>query len=92
MIIGQRRAIAFEETVKVPYIDQYLNLLVLDKTVREEISSGHDLFQLGNAGVNSRGYCSAFTFSGGEQQKRAGRLLLGKRNRVRLAKRFHQLF
>ena len=59
MLIGQRRAIAFEETVKLPYIDQDLNLLVLDKTVREEISSGHDVFQLGNAGVNSRGFCSA---------------------------------
>ena len=79
-------AIALGDTVKISYVDQDRDSLDADKTVWEEISGGHDVIQLGNAEVNSRGYCSAFNFRGGDQQKRTGMLSGGERNRVHLAK------
>ena len=90
MIAGQLEpdsgAIALGNTVKLSYVDQDRDSLDADKTVWEEISGGHDVIQLGNAEVNSRGYCSAFNFRGGDQQKRTGMLSGGERNRVHLAK------
>ncbi len=52
----------------------------------EEISGGLDQLQLGKREVNSRAYCSAFNFKGGDQQKKVGALSGGERNRVHLAK------
>ena len=57
-----------------------------DKTVWEEISGGLDQLMLGKREVNSRAYCSAFNFKGGDQQKKVGQLSGGERNRVHLAK------
>ena len=45
-----------------------------------------DQILLGKKEVNSRGYCSAFNFKGGDQQKKVGQLSGGERNRVHLAK------
>lgn len=63
MIVGQRRDCARGARETFVYRSGS-GLLVLDKTVREEIPSGRDAFQLGNAEVNLRGYRSTFTVSG----------------------------
>ena len=52
----------------------------------EEISEGLEVLPLGDAEMNSRAYCSAFNFKGGDQQKKVGLLSGGERNRVHMAK------
>jgi energy-dependent translational throttle protein EttA len=74
------------ESVRLGYVDQSRDSLDGSKTVWEEISGGLDQLQLGKREVNSRGYCSAFNFKGGDQQKKVGALSGGERNRVHLAK------
>ena len=49
----------------------------MNKTVREEIFSGRDAFQLGNAEASLRGCRTAFTFGGDDQQMRIGMLSAG---------------
>jgi ATP-binding cassette ChvD family protein len=78
--------IAIGETVKLGYVDQSRDALADNKTVWEEISGGNDIIYLGKREINSRGYCSAFNFKGGDQQKKVGMLSGGERNRVHLAK------
>jgi ATP-binding cassette ChvD family protein len=73
-------------TVKLGYVDQSRDALGDNKTVWEEISGGNDILYLGKREINSRGYCSAFNFKGGDQQKKVGQLSGGERNRVHLAK------
>ncbi len=46
-----------------------------DKTVWEEISAGNDIIKLGKHEVNSRAYCGAFNFKGGDQQQKVGNAL-----------------
>ena len=90
MITGQekpdRGTITIGESVKFGYVDQSRDALDGSKTVWEEISGGNDIIYLGKREVNSRGYCSAFNFKGGDQQKKVGQLSGGERNRVHLAK------
>ncbi|MEM6487595.1 MAG: energy-dependent translational throttle protein EttA, partial [Pseudomonadota bacterium] len=90
MITGQETpdggSIAFGDTVKLAYVDQSRDALAADKTVWEEISEGADVIHLGDAEVNSRAYCGAFNFKGGDQQKKVGLLSGGERNRVHMAK------
>ena len=74
------------ETVKLSYVDQSRDSLEGNNSVWEEISSGNDIIKLGDAEVNSRGYCSSFNFKGGDQQKKIHSLSGGERNRVHLAK------
>jgi ATP-binding cassette ChvD family protein len=74
------------ESVHLGYVDQSRDSLDGKKTVWEEISGGLDQLMLGKREVNSRGYCSAFNFKGGDQQKKVGQLSGGERNRVHLAK------
>ena len=74
------------ETVKLSYVDQSRDSLDNNNSVWEEISSGNDIIKLGDAEVNSRGYCSSFNFKGGDQQKKIHSLSGGERNRVHLAK------
>ena len=74
------------ETVKLSYVDQSRDSLDGNNSVWEEISSGNDIIKLGDAEVNSRGYCSSFNFKGGDQQKKIHSLSGGERNRVHLAK------
>jgi ATPase subunit of ABC transporter with duplicated ATPase domains len=54
--------------------------------VWEEISGGAEVIALGDATMNSRAYCGAFNFKGGDQQKKVGLLSGGERNRVHMAK------
>jgi ATP-binding cassette ChvD family protein len=90
MITGQEKpdagTITIGETVHLGYVDQSRDALDGSKTVWEEISGGNELILLGKKEVNSRGYCSAFNFKGGDQQKKVGSLSGGERNRVHLAK------
>jgi ATP-binding cassette ChvD family protein len=74
------------ESVQLGYVDQSRDALDPKKTVWEEISEGNDILYLGKREINSRGYCSAFNFKGGDQQKKVGQLSGGERNRVHLAK------
>jgi len=78
--------IAVGESVQLGYVDQSRDSLDGKKTVWEEISGGLDQLQLGKREVNSRAYCGAFNFKGGDQQKKVGTLSGGERNRVHLAK------
>jgi ATP-binding cassette ChvD family protein len=73
-------------TVQLGYVDQSRDSLDPDKTVWQEISDGLDVLELGKRTMNSRAYCGAFNFKGGDQQKKVGQLSGGERNRVHLAK------
>jgi ATP-binding cassette ChvD family protein len=90
MITGQDKpdegAITIGESVQLGYVDQSRDALDAKKTVWEEISGGNDVLYLGKKEINSRAYCSAFNFKGGDQQKKVGMLSGGERNRVHLAK------
>ena len=74
------------DTVKLAYVDQSRDALDANKTVWEEISGGAEQIVLGDAQINSRAYCGAFNFKGGDQQKKVGLLSGGERNRVHMAK------
>ena len=78
--------ITFGDTVQLAYVDQSRDALDANKTVWEEISDGLEVIELGDATMNSRAYCSAFNFKGGDQQKKVGLLSGGERNRVHMAK------
>ena len=90
MITGQEQpdsgTITIGESVQLGYVDQSRDALDGNKTVWEEISGGNDVIYLGKREMNSRAYCSAFNFKGGDQQKKVGSLSGGERNRVHLAK------
>ncbi len=90
MLTGQEQpdegTITYGDTVELSYVDQSRDALAADATVWEEISSGGEIIQLGDAQMNSRAYCSAFNFKGGDQQKKVGSLSGGERNRVHMAK------
>lgn len=79
-------SITLGETVHLGYVDQSRDALDSNKTVWEEISEGDDIIKLGKREMNSRAYCSAFNFKGGDQQQKVGSLSGGQRNRVHLAK------
>ena len=74
------------DTVSLAYVDQSRDALDPGKTVWEEVSDGLEVLELGDATMNSRAYCSAFNFKGGDQQKKVGLLSGGERNRVHMAK------
>jgi len=90
MITGQEQPdsgeIRIGETVQLGYVDQSRDALDGNKTVWEEISDGNDIIKLGKYEMNSRAYCGAFNFKGGDQQQKVGNLSGGQRNRVHLAK------
>lgn len=76
----------YGDTVDLAFVDQSRDALTGDATVWEEISGGAEVIELGDASMNSRAYCSAFNFKGGDQQKKVGQLSGGERNRVHMAK------
>ncbi|MCP5074311.1 MAG: energy-dependent translational throttle protein EttA, partial [Rhodobacteraceae bacterium] len=90
MLTGQEQpdsgTVSYGDTVKLSYVDQSRDALDDKKTVWEEISDSLDIIKLGDAEMNSRAYCSAFNFKGGDQQKTMNLLSGGERNRVHLAK------
>lgn len=73
------------ETVKLSYVDQARAGIDPRKTVWEVFSDGLDYIQVGQTEVPSRAYVSAFGFKGPDQQKPAGVLSGGERNRLNLA-------
>ncbi len=90
MLVGQEQpdagTLRLGETVQIGYVDQSRDALSADNTVYDEISEGHDEVALGKRTVNSRAYCSWFNFRGRDQQRKAGSLSGGERNRLHLAK------
>lgn len=90
MLTGQESpdsgAVEFGDTVQLSYVDQSRADLDGKKTVWEEISGGQEIIELGDAEMNSRAYCGAFNFKGGDQQKPLNLLSGGERNRVHMAK------
>jgi ATP-binding cassette ChvD family protein len=90
MLTGQAEpdsgTVSFGDTVQMSYVDQSRDALDGDVTVWEEITGGAEVIKLGDAEMNSRAYCSAFNFKGGDQQKKVGILSGGERNRVHMAK------
>ena len=80
-------ALRIGETVALAYVDQSREALGGDNTVWQELSDGgRDLILVGKKEVNSRAYCAAFNFRGGDQQKKVKDLSGGERNRLHLAK------
>ena len=79
-------SVSYGDTVALSYVDQSRDGLSSEKTVWEEISGGAEIIELGDAQMNSRGYCSSFNFKGGDQQKKVNLLSGGERNRVHMAK------
>ncbi len=90
MITGQEKpdsgTVRVGDTVHLGYVDQSRDTLDGNKTVWEEISGGAEIIKLGKFDMNSRAYCGAFNFKGGDQQQKVGNLSGGQRNRVHLAK------
>ena len=89
MIVGKEEPTSGDlklgETVKVSYVDQNREGIDADKTLWEVVSDGLDYMQVGETEVPSRAYVSAFGFKGSDQQKPAGVLSGGERNRLNLA-------
>ena len=73
------------ETVKLSYVDQMRQGLDAEKSLWEVVSDGNDYIRVGDSEIPSRAYVAAFGFKGGDQQKRAGVLSGGERNRLNLA-------
>ena len=73
------------ETVKISYVDQNRGGIDPEKSLWEVVSDGLDYIQVGNVEMPSRAYVSAFGFKGPDQQKKAGVLSGGERNRLNLA-------
>ncbi|MDR6636413.1 MULTISPECIES: energy-dependent translational throttle protein EttA [Micrococcaceae] len=73
------------ESVKISYVDQSRGGIDPNKSLWEVVSEGHDFIQVGQVEMPSRAYVSAFGFKGPDQQKKAGVLSGGERNRLNLA-------
>ena len=73
------------QTVKLSYVDQSRAGIDPRKTLWEVVSDGLDYIQVGNVEMPSRAYVASFGFKGADQQKPAGVLSGGERNRLNLA-------
>ncbi|MCL1800117.1 MAG: energy-dependent translational throttle protein EttA [Promicromonosporaceae bacterium] len=73
------------ETVKISYVDQGRGGIDPNKTLWEVVSDGLDYIKVGQVEIPSRAYVASFGFKGPDQQKRAGILSGGERNRLNLA-------
>ena len=89
MIVGEEQpdggSIRVGETVDISYVDQSRGRIAADKNVWDAISDGESYIRVGKTEIPSRAYVAAFGFKGGDQQKLAGVLSGGERNRVNLA-------
>ncbi len=72
-------------TVKISYVDQSRGGIDPNKNVWEVVSDGLDFIKVANFEMNSRAYVASFGFKGPDQQKKAGVLSGGERNRLNLA-------
>ena len=73
------------DTVQISYVDQTRAGIDPDKTLWEVVSEGNDYLMVGTTEVPSRAYVASFGFKGSDQQKLAGVLSGGERNRLNLA-------
>ncbi|GAA4961016.1 ATP-binding cassette ChvD family protein [Nonomuraea thailandensis] len=78
-------SIVIGDTVKISYADQSRGGIDPTKNVWEVVSDGLDHIKVGNVEMPSRAYIAAFGFKGPDQQKKAGVLSGGERNRLNLA-------
>ena len=89
MIMGQEPlnsgALEVGESVKLSYVDQLRSGIDPNKTLWEVVSDGNDFIKVGDTEIPSRAYVASFGFKGSDQQKRAGVLSGGERNRLNLA-------
>jgi len=89
MITGEEQPDAGElkvgQTVKISYVDQSRGGIDGQKNVWEVVSDGLDFIKVANFEMNSRAYVASFGFKGPDQQKKAGVLSGGERNRLNLA-------
>ncbi|MEY2827488.1 MAG: hypothetical protein RLZZ183_607, partial [Actinomycetota bacterium] len=89
MLLGNEKPdsgeIKIGDTVKISYVDQGRLGIDPKKTVWEVVSDGLDHIKVGNIEIPSRAYVSTFGFKGPDQQKPAGVLSGGERNRLNLA-------
>ena len=89
MIVGQESptsgSLTVGETVKLSYVDQMRAGIDAEKSLWEVVSDGNDYIRVGDTEIPSRAYVAAFGFKGSDQQKRAGVLSGGERNRLNLA-------
>jgi ATP-binding cassette ChvD family protein len=89
MIIGEERpdsgSLKVGDTVKIAYVDQSRGGIDGRKSLWEVVSDGLDHINVGSVEMPSRAYVSAFGFKGPDQQKPAGVLSGGERNRLNLA-------
>ena len=89
MIVGKEPVsggtLELGETVQVSYVDQNREGLDPKKTLWEVVSDGLDYIRVGETEIPSRAYVANFGFKGSDQQKPAGVLSGGERNRLNLA-------
>ena len=89
MIVGEEQpdegTIRIGETVTISYVDQARGRIDPNKNVWEVISDGEAHIRVGNMEIPSRAYVAAFGFKGADQQKPAGIMSGGERNRMNLA-------
>jgi ATP-binding cassette ChvD family protein len=89
MITGEEKpdggSLEVGKTVKISYVDQSRGGLDPQKNVWEVVSDGLDFIKVANFEMNSRAYVASFGFKGPDQQKKAGVLSGGERNRLNLA-------
>ena len=89
MIIGEELpddgTIVIGDTVTISYVDQNRARIDPRKNVWEAISDGETFIHVGNVEIPSRAYVAAFGFKGSDQQKPAGVMSGGERNRMNLA-------
>ncbi len=89
MIVGEEKPdegdLIVGQTVKISYVDQSRGGLDPQKNVWEVVSDGLDFIKVANFEMPSRAYVASFGFKGPDQQKRAGILSGGERNRLNLA-------
>jgi ATP-binding cassette ChvD family protein len=89
MILGEEKpdhgTIKVGDTVQISYVDQSRGRIEAEKNVWDVISDGESYIRVGKTEIPSRAYVAAFGFKGGDQQKPAGVLSGGERNRVNLA-------
>ncbi len=88
-ILGMEKAdsglVKVGDSVKISYVDQSRGGIDPKKSLFEVVSDGLDFIKVGNVEMPSRAYVSAFGFKGPDQQKMAGVLSGGERNRLNLA-------
>ncbi len=90
MIVGEEKpdagTIELGPSVVLAYVDQTRETLDPDRTVFQEVTGGEEEIAFGTRKINGRAYLGRFNFRGPDQQRKAGTLSGGERNRLQLAK------